>query len=376
MPMRTIDRFIEVQEQLLRYLVKSIIHIAEAASLFNRKDGKQQLVDNPRRHWIKKAMNEWKSEIELERVYSSRDRSFCSPGSKERRQCRLVMDIADQDFSAHFPNISIASRTGGTCDLSLNDQDDPWQSCQDQPVSSVLEMATPQIIADSGKEYDAIDFQGENPGVESSVSQSPESLQPHDAEHMLRGYPAIAYEHSMCEAYRDEPPAFTSAITDRIWPGNQYNHGDPSKTLQPSSIENLFSPQIFTPLPSLAFDSSSSYDYSFQPSGSHTISSLHGDSRLAQSPCPLGSVVTHADFPGISSSWPIEQFHPITDVSTTNSMSRVNEIPYPSPQFPAALQDCDFHNEFLHRCLHEQIIPETQMLKEVPHPSESACWYV
>ena len=302
-----------------------------------RKGAKEQLVDNPRRHWIKKAMNEWNSEIELEKVYSSCDRSICSPGLKERHQCRLVMDIADQDFPAQFPNISIAPWIGGTCDLSSNGQDDSWPFCQDQQVPSVLEIVTPQIIADNGKEYDAIDFQGVNPGIEPSVSQSPESLQPH-AEHMLRGYPAIACEHSMCEMYQEEPPAFTSATTDRIWPGNQYNHGDPSKTLQPSSIENLFSPQIFMPLPSLAFDSSSFHDYNFQPSGSHTISSLHGNSRLAQSPCPLGSVVTHADFPDISSSWPTEQFHAITysdlDVSTTDSMSRVNEIPYLSPKFP------------------------------------------
>ena len=377
MPMRTVDRFLEVQEQLLRFLITSIIHIAEAASLFNGKPAKERLVDNPRRHWIKKAMNEWNSKIELAKVYSSCDRSFCSPGLKERRQCRLVMDIADQDVSAQFPHISIAPWIGGTCDLSSNVQDDPWPFCQDQRVPSVLEIATPQIIANNGKEYDAIDFQEDNPGVEPSVSQSPESLQPH-AEHMLRGYQAIVCQRNMCEVYQDEPSAFTSAITDRIWPGSQHNDGDPSKSLQPSRIENLFSPQIFRPLPSLEFGSSSSYDYNFQPSGSHTISSLHGSSRLAQSPCPLGSVMTHADFPDISSSWPTEQFHPITygdlDVSTTDLMSRVNGTPYLSRTFPTALQDCDYHNNFLHCCLHEQI-PETQMLKEVPHPRES-CWYV
>ena len=350
MPMRTVDRFVEVQEQLLRFLVKSIMHIAEAASLFNRKDAKQHLVDNPRRHWIKKAMNEWNSRIELEKVYSSCDRSFGSPGLKGRRQCRLVMDTADQDLSAQFPNISIAPWIGGTCDISLNVQDDSWPFCQDQQVPSVLEIATPQIIADNAKEYDAIDSQGDNPGVEPSVSQSPESLQPH-AEHMLRGYPAITCEHSRCEMYQDKPPAFTAAITDRLWPGNQCNHGNPSKTLQPSLIENLFFPQTFRPLPSLAFNSSCPYDYNVQPSGSHTISSLHDSSRLAQSPCPLGSVVTHADFPDISPSWPTEQFQPITyrdlDVSTTESMSRVNEIPYPSPKLPTALQDCDIPNDFL-----------------------------
>ena len=369
--MQTVDRFLEAQEQLMRFLIKSIIHIAEAASLFNGKNAKQMLVDTPCRHWIKKAMNEWKSGIQLEKVYSGCDRSFCSPGSKERRQCRLVMDIADQDFSAQFPNISIAPWIGSTCNLSSNVQDDQWPFCQYQQVPSV------QIIADNGKEYDAIDFQGDNPGVEPSVSQSPESLQPH-AEHMLRSYPAIACQYSMCEVYQNEPPAFTSAITDKIWPGNPYSHGDPSETLQPSSLENLFSPQIFRPLPSLAFGSSSSYNYNFQPSGSHTISSLHGNSRLAQSPCPLGSVMTHANFPDISSSWSTEQFHPITysdlDFSTTDSMSRVNETPCLSPTFPTVLQNCDFHNDFLHCCLQEQI-PETQMLKEVPHHREP-CWYV
>ena len=221
MPMRTVDRFVEVQKQLLKFLLKSIIRIAEAASLIKAKDAKQQLVDNPRRHWIKKAMNDWNSEIELKKIFSSCDLSFYSPGLKERRQCRLVMDTADQGLSAPFPNTSIVRCIGGTCDLPSNVQDDPWPFCQDQQLPTGLEIATPQIIVANGKEYDAIDFQGDNLDVEPSVSQSPESLQPH-AEHMVRDYPAIACEHSMCEVYQDEPPAFTSAITDRIWPGNHY----------------------------------------------------------------------------------------------------------------------------------------------------------
>ena len=370
--MRTVDRFLEAQEQLLRFLVNSIIRIAEAASLFKGKDARQQLVDHPRRHWIKKAMNEWNSDMELEKAYSGCDRSVCSPGLQERRQCQLVMDVADQEFSAQSPNISIAPWVGGTCELSWNIQDDPWPFCQDQQVSSVLEIVPPQIIADNGREYDPFDFQGDNPGLEPSVSQSLDSSQPHP-EHTLRSHPAMA---SICEVYQDEPPAFTSASTDRIWPGIWYNHGDPSKTLQPSSIENLFSPQIFMPLPSVAFDSSSSYDYNFQPSGSRTISSLHGSPRLTQSPCPSGSVVTHTYFPEMSSSWPTKQYHPIAhsdlDLSTIGSMSLVNEIPYLPPTFPTEFPDCGFRNAF-HCCLHEHI-PDADVGKRGPHPSASCCF--
>ena len=331
-----------------------MIHIAEAASLSNGHEAKQQLVDNPRRHWIKKAMNVWNSDMELEKIYSDCDRSLCSPGSEERRHCQFVMNVANQGSLAQFPNISIVPGIEGTWDSSLNVKDNPWPFIQ---VSSVLEIATPQIIADNGKEYDAFDFQGDNPGVEPYVSQSLDSSQSH-LKHMLRDHPAIASEHSVCAAYQDEPPTFISANTDRIWPGNQYNHGDPSKTLQPPGMECLFSSQVFRPLPSVAFDPSSSYGYNFQPSGACTTSSLHGSSRLAQSPCALSSEVTQPHCTDIDSNWPTNQFYPIAysdfDVSTTGSMSHINETPYLSSTIPTELQDCDFQNAF-YWCLHEEI---------------------